>query len=56
MVPVGNRPILWHIMRSYAHHGFRRFVLCLGYKADVIKKYFMLGTAGKFQQVASILK
>lgn len=41
MVPVGNRPILWHILRAYAHHGFRRFILCLGYKADVIKGYFL---------------
>ncbi len=41
MVPVGNKPILWHIMRSYAHHGFRNFILCLGYKADVIKSYFL---------------
>ncbi|GMV98609.1 MAG: glucose-1-phosphate cytidylyltransferase [Phycisphaerae bacterium] len=41
MVPVGHRPILWHIMRSYAHHGFKRFVLCLGYKAEVIKSYFL---------------
>ncbi len=41
MVPVGNRPILWHVMRSYAAHGFRRFVLCLGYKAEVIKSYFL---------------
>src|SRR6476620_9004169 len=41
MVPVGNRPILWHIMRSYAHHGFRRFVLCLGYKGEAIKSYFL---------------
>ena len=41
MVPVGGRPILWHIMRSYAHHGFKRFVLCLGYKAEVIKDYFL---------------
>lgn len=41
MVPVGHRPILWHIMNSYAHYGFRRFVLCLGYKADVIKSYFL---------------
>ncbi len=41
MVPVGGRPILWHIMRSYAQHGFRRFVLCLGYKAEVIKAYFL---------------
>jgi glucose-1-phosphate cytidylyltransferase len=41
MVPIGNHPILWHIMRSYAHHGFKRFVLCLGYKAEVIKSYFL---------------
>lgn len=41
MVPVGGRPILWHIMRWYARHGFRRFVLCLGYKAEVIKSYFL---------------
>lgn len=41
MVPVGQQPILWHIMRSYAHHGFKRFVLCLGYKAEVIKDYFL---------------
>ncbi len=41
MVPVGGRPILWHIMRSYARHGFRKFVLCLGYKAEVVKSYFL---------------
>lgn len=41
MVPVGGRPILWHIMRSYAHHGFKKFVLCLGYKAEVVKAYFL---------------
>ncbi len=41
MVPVGNHPILWHIMRSYSHHGFKTFILCLGYKAEVIKSYFL---------------
>lgn len=41
MVPVGSRPIVWHVMRTYAHHGFRRFVLCLGYKAEVVKSYFL---------------
>jgi glucose-1-phosphate cytidylyltransferase len=41
MVPVGNHPILWHIMRSYSHHGFNNFILCLGYKAEVIKSYFL---------------
>jgi glucose-1-phosphate cytidylyltransferase len=41
MVPIGNHPILWHIMRIYAHHGFKNFILCLGYKAEVIKSYFL---------------
>ncbi len=41
MVPVGNHPILWHIMRTYSHYGFKNFVLCLGYKAEVIKSYFL---------------
>jgi len=41
MVPVGSRPIVWHIMRTYSHHGFRRFILCLGYKAEVVKSYFL---------------
>jgi glucose-1-phosphate cytidylyltransferase len=41
MVTVGNKPILWHIMRKYSVYGFKRFVLCLGYKAEVIKSYFL---------------
>ena len=41
MVEVGGRPILWHIMKSYAHHGFRDFVLCLGYRGSMIKDYFL---------------
>ena len=40
MVEVGGRPILWHIMKIYAHYGFNKFVLALGYKGDYIKKYF----------------
>jgi glucose-1-phosphate cytidylyltransferase len=40
MVHVGHRPILWHIMKGYAHHGFREFVLCLGYKGELIKEWF----------------
>ncbi len=40
MVPVGNRPILWHIMKIYAHYGHKDFILCLGYKGEVIKDYF----------------
>jgi glucose-1-phosphate cytidylyltransferase len=40
MVPIGERPILWHIMKIYAHFGHKDFVLCLGYKGDVIKEYF----------------
>jgi len=41
MVEVGGRPILWHIMKLYAHHGFSNFVLCLGYRGNVIKDYFL---------------
>ena len=41
MVEIGGRPILWHIMRGYAAHGFNEFVLALGYKSDVIKRYFL---------------
>lgn len=40
MVPIGNRPILWHIMQRYARYGHKDFVLCLGYKGGVIKEYF----------------
>lgn len=40
MVPIGERPILWHIMKTYAYYGHREFVLCLGYKGEVIKEYF----------------
>jgi glucose-1-phosphate cytidylyltransferase len=41
MVPIGNRPILWHIMKYYAHHGHTDFVLCLGHKAEAIKDFFL---------------
>lgn len=41
MVPIGYRPILWHVMKYYAHYGHKDFILCLGYKADVIKNYFL---------------
>lgn len=41
MVPIGQRPILWHVMRTYRHFGFRTFVLCLGYKGEVIRNYFL---------------
>lgn len=41
MVEVGGRPILWHIMKLYAHHGVDEFVLCTGYKGEMIKEYFL---------------
>jgi glucose-1-phosphate cytidylyltransferase len=41
MARIGNRPILWHIMRYYADWGHREFILCLGYKGDSIKEYFL---------------
>ena len=41
MIPIGTAPILWHIMRSYSAHGFKEFVLCLGYQSQVIKQFFL---------------
>jgi len=41
MVKIGTKPILWHIMKTYAHYGINEFVICLGYKGDVIKDYFL---------------
>jgi len=41
MVTVGGLPILWHIMKMYSHYGFNDFVLCLGYKSDMIKQFFL---------------
>jgi glucose-1-phosphate cytidylyltransferase len=40
MVKIGTKPILWHIMKHYAHYGFNKFVLCLGYRGEAIKEYF----------------
>jgi glucose-1-phosphate cytidylyltransferase len=40
-VEIGGRPVLWHSMKLYAHYGFRRFILCLGYKGSVIRDYFI---------------
>jgi glucose-1-phosphate cytidylyltransferase len=41
MVTIGYRPIMWHLMKYYAHHGHKDFILCLGYRGDVIKNYFL---------------
>jgi glucose-1-phosphate cytidylyltransferase len=41
MVDIGGMPILWHIMKLYSHHGYRRFILCLGYKSWQIKEWFL---------------
>lgn len=41
MIPIGRYPIVWHIMQTYARHGFKKFVLCTGYKSESIKDYFL---------------
>ncbi|HBX53532.1 MAG: glucose-1-phosphate cytidylyltransferase [Bacteroidetes bacterium RIFOXYA12_FULL_35_11] len=41
MIPVGGKPIMWHIMKIYAHYGIKDFIICLGYMGDVIKDYFL---------------
>lgn len=40
LVPIGDRPIIWHIMKTYYHYGYDNFILCLGYKGELIKQYF----------------
>ena len=40
MVEVGDKPILWHIMKLYSHYGYHEFVICCGYKQEMIKKWF----------------
>lgn len=41
MVEIGGRPIIWHIMKLYSHYGFKDFILCTGYKKEIIKEYFL---------------
>ena len=41
MIPIGNQPILWHVMQYYSQYGHRDFILCLGYKANIIKEFFL---------------
>src|SRR5476649_2650117 len=41
LVEIGGRPILWHIMKIFGHYGLREFLLCLGYKGNLIKEYFL---------------
>ena len=41
MIPVGHQPVLWHIMQYYCYFGHRDFILCLGYKANVVKEFFL---------------
>ena len=41
MVEIGNKPILWHIMKYYHHFGYNEFVIALGYKSEIIKSYFL---------------
>lgn len=48
MIPIGYQPILWHIMQYYSQYGHRDFVLCLGYKGNVIKDFFLSSTPSDF--------
>ncbi len=41
MIPIGDQPIVFHIMRKYSNHGFKKFIICVGYKSEVIKSYFL---------------
>lgn len=48
MIPIGQQPIMWHLMQYYAQYGHKDFVLCLGYKANVIKDFFLSGRPQSF--------
>lgn len=41
LVSIGSRPIIWHLMRYYAHYGHNEFILCLGYRGDLVREYFL---------------
>ena len=41
LVPVGQHPVIWHLMRYYAHYGHKDFILCLGHRGDLIRQYFL---------------
>src|SRR4030066_1102987 len=41
LVPIGEKPILWHLMKYYSYFGYKEFILCLGYKGEEIKKFFL---------------
>ena len=41
MVPIGHRPIIWHLMKYYAHYGHKEFILCLGYRGDAMRRFFL---------------
>jgi len=41
LIEIGDRPVLWHIMKLYAHYGFKDFIMCLGYKGEAIREYFV---------------
>jgi glucose-1-phosphate cytidylyltransferase len=49
LVTIGTRPILWHLMRYYAHFGHREFILCLGYRGEMIERYFVDHDAGDWK-------
>ncbi|MCB9231940.1 MAG: NTP transferase domain-containing protein [Bacteroidia bacterium] len=58
MVAIGGEPILWHIMQHYAHHGHTQFILCLGYKSEMITGYFVerFGGKGRYWEDAQYVK
>ena len=56
LVRIGGKPILWHIMKIYSHYGCKDFILCLGYKGDMIKQYFLNYEAENFDFTLKLKK
>src|SRR2546428_276520 len=52
MVNIGRRPLIWHLMKYYAHYGHTEFILCLGYRGDLIRQYFLHDVQSRSKQVA----
>lgn len=52
LIEIGDKPIVWHIMKSYSHYGYRDFILCLGYKGEKIEEYFLQHTADSLLKMA----
>ena len=55
MIEIGEKPILWHIMKIYSYYGFNEFIICLGYKSHMIKEFFVKNKATIISVLSALL-